>query len=151
MNVNNIISHALVVRISYSDDTVQEFRPVLSNNSYEIDIPNDKLSKLLEVEIGPKIQEFIDWLTGSGVKEDVIIAYSDYTVISKRRTTIICKNSATINLPMNPVKGYKCTVKNATDDKLVKISNTVDGESNKKIYPREAFSMIYDGEEWHII
>jgi hypothetical protein len=151
MNVNDIILHALVVRVSYSDDTIQEFRPILSNNSYEIDIPDNKLSKVLEIEIGPKIQEFIDWLAGSNIKEDVVITHNDYTITSKRRTTVICKNSVTVHLPPNPPKSYRCTVKNATDNKLVKISNVVDGESNKMIYAREAFSMIYDGEEWHIV
>lgn len=151
MDVNDIILHALVVRVSYSDNTVQEFKPTLSNNSYEIDIPSNKLSKVLEIEIGPKIQEFIDWLTGSNIKEDVVITHNDYTVTSKRRTTVICKNSVTIHLPLNPQKGYRCAVKNATDNKLVKISNIVDGESSKTIYAREAFSMIYDGEEWHIV
>lgn len=150
-NINDIVLHTLVVRIAYKDNSTEEFRAILSNE-YEIDIPQNKLDELTAIPIGPKIQQFVDWLTGlkiSQTTEKIIITSTNYQITDKY-TTVICKNQVSITLP-DTIKGSRCSIKNATDDKNVTIIGIVDQQQNPIALPREAYSLICDGVEWHII
>lgn len=150
--INDAILHALVVRVTYKDNTTQEFRPQLIQNQYEIDIPQSRLDDLTSIQVGPKIQQFIDWLTGFKIdqqSEKVIITSDDYQV-TDNLITVICKDQLNITLPLLDI-GSRCTIKNATNDKNVVITATIDQTLNPIVYPREAYSMICDGNEWHIV
>lgn len=92
-NIRNIILHALIARIAYTDDVTKEFLIRLyENQELEVDISRERLDELIdEVTIGEKLQDFIDWLTGGRISdlEDIInnimniIPYASKTVYGK--------------------------------------------------------------------
>jgi len=71
VNIRDIVLHALIARIAYTDDITKEFLIRLNDaDLLEVDIPRDRLAILIEnVDIGPKLQDFIDWLTGGRLSE----------------------------------------------------------------------------------
>ncbi len=85
----NIILHAIVVRLAYKDDHTEEFYPKLIQQLYEIDIPQDRLDALTtNIEVGPKIQQFIDWLTGSRIS-DIEDFLANFPLASKTQYGIV--------------------------------------------------------------
>lgn len=85
-DVNGLIIHSLISRISYSDNSVEEYRPVLNENRLEFDIDQNKLDDLTSrITFGPKINQWKWWLFGYdqllNTYDDVIfnsiIPYSD--------------------------------------------------------------------------
>lgn len=67
-SIKDIILHALIVRIAYTDNHNEEFYPKLNNNTIELDIPQERLDKLQEISQGPKLTEFITWLIDSAAQ-----------------------------------------------------------------------------------
>lgn len=85
----NLILHALVVRLAYNDDRTEEFYPKLISKLYEIDIPQERLDNLTQnIEVGPKIQQFIDWLTGSRIS-DIEDLLANFPIASKTQYGIV--------------------------------------------------------------
>lgn len=64
-NINDMFLHALFARIATAAGDTHEFGSTYDpyTNSIEIDIPDDILEFVESVEIKPKIQRFIAWLT----------------------------------------------------------------------------------------
>ena len=182
ISINDIVLHALIVRIAYDDGHTEEFLTAYNNGHIEIDIPQDRLDVLDEVVIGPKIRQYIDWLvrrneltrkasktqygivkigTGidvsdgvisvtGGIGESLIVTYVDYTVIDNP-SIVVAKAACNITLPLEPVVGWRLSIKNGTDSSLVNIVGAIDGSNNPILYGREAFSLVYDGTDWNII
>lgn len=85
----NLILHALVVRLAYDDDRTEEFYPRLIEKLYEIDIPQERLDNLTtQIEVGPKVQQFIDWLTGSRIS-DIEDYLANFPLASKTQYGIV--------------------------------------------------------------
>jgi len=85
----NLILHALIVRLAYNDDRTEEFYPKLIEKLYEIDIPQERLDNLTtRIEVGPKIQQFIDWLTGSRIS-DIEEILANFPIASKTQYGIV--------------------------------------------------------------
>lgn len=92
-NIKDIVLHALIARIAYTDNVTREFLIKLSpDHTFEVDIPRERLDTLIEqVVVGEKLQDFIDWLTGGRLTEleDLItnimdlIPYTSKTVYGK--------------------------------------------------------------------
>ncbi len=54
--IKDLILHAIIVRLAYTDGNTEEFRPQLLNDLFEIDIPQERLDLITNIEVGPKIQ-----------------------------------------------------------------------------------------------
>lgn len=182
--IRDVVLHSLITRAAYTDNHNEEFRAKLSNNVLEIDIPQDRLDELTNVIIGPKAQQFIDWLTkaahadnlpiatrttfgiveiGSGINvangvisvtgtvgETIVTTSSNYTIINNP-TVVIATGSIIITLPSSATAGWRVEVKNATASSNVIIPSIIDGVNTLTIYPKEAYSLIYDGNGWYIL
>lgn len=190
-DIANIILHAIVVRLAYTDESTEEFYPRLIQKLYEIDIPQERLDELTNnIEVGPKIQQFIDWLTGSRISDledilanfpiasksqygivkigdgidvangvisvttgegwETVVTSANYT-ISHNPTAVIAKAEIGITLPTTSLVGYRVVIKNSTSNKDVTIIGNIDENINPSLGPREAVSLIFDGDYWNIV
>lgn len=68
-DIRDIILHALIARIAYTDNRTEEFLIRLQDDhTLEVTISKERLDQLInEVTVGPKVQDFIDWLTGKRI------------------------------------------------------------------------------------
>ncbi len=68
-NIRDLILHALIARIAYTDNSTEEFLIKLEDDhTLEVNISREKLDQLIgQIVVGPKVQDFIDWLTGSRI------------------------------------------------------------------------------------
>lgn len=68
-NIRDIILHALIARIAYTDDQTEEFLIRLQDDhTLDVTISRERLEQLInEVTVGTKVQDFIDWLTGKRI------------------------------------------------------------------------------------
>lgn len=70
-DIRDLILHALIARIAYTDNHTEEFLIRLQDDqTLEVTISRERLDQLInEVLVGPKVQDFIDWLTGKRISK----------------------------------------------------------------------------------
>lgn len=74
-SVNGFIFHSLISRVSYDDNSVEEYRPVYENDLVEFEIDQDKLDDLTsKITFGPKLNQWKWWLFGY---DQILNTYND--------------------------------------------------------------------------
>lgn len=70
-DIRDVILHALIARIAYTDNNTEEFLIRLQDDHIlEVTISRERLDQLInEVEVGPKVRDYIDWLTGKRISD----------------------------------------------------------------------------------
>lgn len=160
VGINNIILHALVVRISFNDGHTEEFYTKLhDDNTIEIDIPEDRLNMLDNIEVGPKIRQFIDWLTSkSELIPNTITVINDLELVPVSTITTVLvdasNNNVSITLPV-PSPTHIINVKriDKTKHAVVVLPNTgtIDGQSELRINQQyESFQIAADSNNYYI-
>ena len=68
-NIHDLIIHAAICRVAYSDNNTEEFNTQYdpSTKIVDCDIPDQLLDYLTRVEVGPKLEKYFSWLT-NGVR-----------------------------------------------------------------------------------
>lgn len=81
-SVNDILLHALIGRVTASNDTVHEFETIYDPGlkAIELDIPSCYLDFLETIDVGPNIQRYLRWLIGvafGGISNNLYWAAED--------------------------------------------------------------------------
>lgn len=68
-DIRDVVIHALIARIAYTDDSNQEFLITLNDaHTLDLTIPRINLDQLIDqVNVGTKVQDYIDWLSGKRI------------------------------------------------------------------------------------
>ncbi|MDB4490059.1 hypothetical protein N9045_00945 [bacterium] len=68
-NIHDLIIHAAICRIAYTDNNTEEFNTQFNPTTgiVDCDIPDQLLDYLTRVEVGPKLEKYFSWLT-NGVR-----------------------------------------------------------------------------------
>lgn len=87
LGVNDILLHALIVRLALSNDDVVEFRTEYNKetDTVELHIPDSALpyfDQMLGMQRGPNFQTFINWLIGSETLQVGSVLETDPTFVS---------------------------------------------------------------------
>lgn len=159
--VKDIILHALVVRIAYTDGHTEEFYTKLqSDGVLEIDIPQDRLDLLDNVTIGPKIQQFIDWLTQRLEVAPTTITVEESGILgvsSSFTTVLIDASSGPINLTLpSPSPIDIINIKRIDGSiygvRILPPSGTIDGEPYLDInIQNESYQLAADNTNYYIV
>ena len=158
--VKDVILHALIVRIAYTDGHTEEFYTKLGpDGTLEIDISDDRLDLLCNITIGPKIEQFIDWLIRRSTLIPSTVTITEdgtLTVNSSFTTVLIVASNGPINLILPiPSSMNIINVKRIDDSaygvKIFPPFGTIDGDSFLEInIKNESYQLASDDTNYYI-
>lgn len=176
LGVNDIIIHALHLRIALSDGQSIEFQTKYDKetDTVELIIPDNLIeyfNQLTGIYKGQNFEAFINWLIG---KDDIIsdavsevnpgfydvIQITTDTILNSSHENILCDatgGSITITLPEpSSIAGKQYTIKkidNTGNNVIIDGGLTTIDNDNNKILPDQYNSVriITDGNEWWVL
>lgn len=154
--VRDLVLHALLVRASYNNNDVREFRTTFENDILDVDIDQQSLDEIIStVSCGAKLNEFKRWLFSAPT--EVINVNSDFsaTSLTSNRSLVLCDSSGgNILIDLTDLRpDFEIIIKKIDESvNAVNFNQTIDNDTNFKIVkPYESITIVRSSGYFYII
>jgi len=155
---NGIILYGILGRVTLNDGTVHEFETIFDpeTNAIDVDIPEEFLSSIETIGIGPNLQRYFEWLLPQFAVTAVTVSITPYQAIPG--DIILVDTSVgdiTIDLP-SVLSDIKINIKKIGGNFDVIIDPgdgvTIDNDTTLTISNQyNSVALVCDGSNWWII
>lgn len=157
--VRDLVLHVLIARLAFNDETNLEFETIFDevNQAIELSTPQADIDILEDIQVGSKLRQYINWLTGQSAKSITVTGGTELAVNNSINNILVDTSAGNIPIYLPP-----------PSDKFVINIKKIAGSGSIIVYPNDAetidgqdslsISILYasyqfcsDGTNWFII